>query len=225
MESLIIACDSCMNSPCLDTIVSGILAGLLVFATVMIAVNQYRQQRKIQEQNLLLSRENRILDIYNTYVDCEKSFIRLFSATGPMLVVVLDDSKERELMEHRVKLRKALNVAKLLFEENTEIIQRLETLFDTFRDLSEKNIELASFRNNNISKAFQMVVEQFPQYHLNKLDDLGCYRDAFQRFYQLIDSPELRDLSDEIESFLRKGFSDENFDNLFKPYINRIQQR
>lgn len=213
-----------MNSPCLETIVSSVLAGLLIVATILIAFNQYRQQKKIQEENLLLNRESRILGIYNAFVDSERILSRWFS--GVDFKQIVSSSYEQELMnlrEQQAKINAACNEAKLIFEDGSVIVQRLEYLFEKFNKFCEKKEKLIASLKENLYESFDILRQEFPDLEIESMCDLDQYPDAMERFWEIVDSKSLNDFAKEIKKFLKDDFSDEGLGNFFKPYINRIK--
>lgn len=225
MDSLNVICKCCQNSSNTDTLVSGGLSLLLVIATVLIAINQFLQQKKNHEENLLLNRESRILDIFNTYADCGRLFIKWFSGANLKLLIVPDESEAMSLREQRFKLNKAYNEATLIFEEDSHIVQRLRIIYDKFANLCEEELKFITSQKSHLEQAFKDVQQQFPHYNLNQRSDVYSYSDATASFNELIYSDEIREIESHVFSFISNEFSKEAFDDYFKPYINRIPQK
>lgn len=224
MDSLNAICECCQNSSNMDTIVSGTLSLLLVIATVAIAISQFCQQKRNHEENLLLNRESRILDIFNTYADCGRLFIKWFSGTDLKLLIVPDENEAMSLREQRFKLNKAYNEASLIFEEDALITKRLRMIYDRFAGLCEEELKFITSQRSLLEESFKTVQQNYPHYNLKQRSDVYSYSDASNLFNSLIDSDEIRMIEAHVFSFLDE-FSKETFDDYFKPYINRIPER
>ena len=66
------------------------------------------------------------------------------------------------------------------------------------------------------------VRKLFPNCRLDSLQDFVLNQNAFDVLNKLTFSPEIQKLVDDIYAFRKNELSDANFDDYFKPYINRI---
>lgn len=132
MDFCSLASDQFLNSNFLNTLISAILSGLLVFVTTAIARCQYKFQKRSHEQKLLADREDRILDIYNTFANCGYVFISGYPSVNIRLGILPDASALKRLQEHQVNLNKAYHAAKLIFDEDAQILKQLKAVLDNY---------------------------------------------------------------------------------------------
>ena len=128
----------------------------------------------------------------------------------------------KKLLEHRIKLSKALDEAKLIFDENSQIVKRLNVIYEKFQELSLKDLNLFTELRARISKAIEVIRKEFPNTRFESLEDISNHPDALKRFNTLAFDPREEELEKEELAFQKIELSDENLDNYFKPYINRI---
>lgn len=211
-----------LNSTFLNTFVSGVLAFALICATVTIAKRQSKQEKVIHEQKLLSDREDRIINIYKVFADCGRVLIFLFSSVHIRMGIIPNDSDVKKLLEHRIKLSKALDEAKLIFDENSQIVKRLNVIYEKFQELSLKDLNLFTELRARISKAIEAIRKEFPNTRFESLEDISNHPDALKRFNTLAFDPREEELEKEELAFRKIDLSDENLDDYFKPYINRI---
>lgn len=211
-----------LNSTFLSTFVSGVLAFALIFATVAVAKRQSEQEKVIHEQKLLSDRENRIINIYKVFADCGRVLIFLFSSVHIKMGILPNDSDVKKLLEHRIKLSDALGEAKLIFDENSQIVKRLNIVYEKFQELSMKDLNLFAELRARISKAIEAIRKEFPNTRFETLEDISNHPDALKLFNNLAFDPREEELEKEELAFRKIDLSDENLDDYFKSYINRI---
>lgn len=204
------------------SLASVILSGLLVLATIRIARFQNKFQKTSHEQKLLADRENRILDIYNTFADCGYVFLSGYSSINLRLGILPDASALKRLQEHQIHLNKAYHTAKLIFDEDAQILKQLKDILDKFLQLSSREQELLIPQGKALEEAVGIVQKAFPARPFNSLQDIIATPKAYEMLNKLIINKELQELENEITAFKKNELSDENLDNYFKPYINRI---
>lgn len=204
----------------MNALISYILSALLVAATIIIAVFQYKLQKKSHEENLLANRESRILKIYNTFVDSGRMFIALYPDLN--LGVIPNENEYKKIQDFKMQLSNAYDEARLLFMDDSVIIGQLAKIQNRFLDLNEREKNLIIIQRDVLIKAIKSVREAFPNCRLDSLQDFVLNRDAFDALNRLTFSPEIQKLVDDIYAFRRNELSDSNFDDYFKPYINRI---
>ena len=73
-----------------------------------------------------------------------------------------------------------------------------------------------------ISKAIEAIRKEFPNTRFESLEDISNHPDALKRFNTLAFDPREEELEKEELAFRKIDLSDENLDDYFKPYINRI---
>lgn len=223
MEFCSLASDWFLNSSFLNTLVSAILSGLLVLATILIAICQYKFQKRSHEQKLLADRENRILDIYNTFADCGYVFMSGYSSVNIRLGILPDTSALKRLQEHQVNLNKAYHAARLIFDEDAQILKQLKAILDKFLQLSSREQELLLPQGKAFVEAMNVVQKAFPNRSFATLQDIIAVPEAFDMLNKLASNSGIQELEKEIAAFKKNELSDENLDNYFKPYINRIR--
>lgn len=204
---------------------STILSGLLVLATILIAICQYKFQKRSHKQKLLADRENRILDIYNTFADCGYVFMSSYSNINLRLGILPDTSSLKRLQEHQIHLNKAYHTAKLIFDDNTQILKQLNAILDKFLQLSSREQEILIPQGKALEEAMGLVQKAFPDHPFSTLQDIIATPKAFEMLNKLVTNKEFLELENEIAAFKKNELSDENLDNYFKPYINRIANR
>lgn len=207
------------------SLASVILSGLLVLATILIAICQYKFQKRSHEQKLLADRENRILDIYNTFADCGYVFISGYSSINLRLGILPDISSLKRLQEHQIHLNKAYHTAKLIFDEDAQILKQLKIILDKFLELSSREQEILIPQRKALEEAVNLVQKAFSDHPFSSLQDIIATPKAFEMLNKLTTNQELQQLENEIIAFKKNELSDENLDNYFKPYINRIGDR
>ena len=119
---------------------------MLVAATVVIAISQYRFQKKSHEENLLAARESRILKIYNTFVDCGRMFIALYPDLS--LGVLPNEDEYKKIQEFKMQLSNAYGEARLIFVDDSVIIGQLAKIQDKFFELNAKERNLIIAQKN-----------------------------------------------------------------------------
>ena len=67
-----------------------------------------------------------------------------------------------------------------------------------------------------------VVQKAFPDQLFNNPQDIIAIPAAFEMLNKLVDNRGIYELENEIATFKKNELSDENLDNYFKPYINRI---
>ena len=222
MDFCSLASDQFLNSNFLNTLISAILSGLLVFVTAAIARCQYKFQKRSHEQKLLADRENRILDIYNTFADCGHVFMSGYPSVNIRLGILPDASALKRLQEHQVNLNKAYHAAKLIFDDDAQILKQLKAVLDKFIQLSYKEQEILIPQGNAFREAMSVVQKAFPDQLFNNPQDIIAIPEAFEMLNKLVINRDIYELENEIAAFKKNALSDENLDNYFKPYINRI---
>lgn len=213
---------SFLNSTFLSTLVSAILSGLLIYATVSIAHRQSKQQKEIHEQRLLADREDRIINIYSIFAACGRLFLLVTPSAKIELELFSNDSRILKILEHQTKLCKALDEAKLIFDEGSPIIKRLESICEKYMRLSNKELELNAEYKAKMPKVIETLQKEFPNYSINSVKDVLNYTDVLHRFDELIPNHQQDEMKNEIRFFRDVDLSDEGLDNYFKPYVNRI---
>lgn len=208
-----------------NSMVSVILSGLLVLATILIAICQYKFQKRSHKQKLLADRENRILDIYNTFADCGYVFMSGYPSINLRLGILPDASALKRLQEHQVNLNKAYNAAKLIFDEDAQILKQLKAVLDKFFQLSFKEQEILIPQGKAFVDAMNLVQKAFPSRSFTTLQDITAVPEAFDMLNKLVCNSGIQELENEIAAFKKNELSDENLDNYFKLYINRIEER
>ena len=206
-----------------NTLISAILSGLLVLVTATIAIFQYIFQKRSHEQKLLADREDRILDIYNTFANCGYVFISGYPSVNIRLGILPDASALKRLQEHQVNLNKAYHAAKLIFDDDAQILKQLKAVLDKFIQLSYKEQEILFPQGKALVEAMSVVQKAFPGHTFSTLQDIIAIPAAFEMLNKLVDNRGIYELENEIAAFKKNELSDENLDNYFKPYINRIR--
>ena len=161
----------------------------MIYATVSIARRQSKQQKEIHEQKLLADREDRIINIYSIFADCGRSFISMLPMVNFRLGLLPNETDMKRMVEQQTRLCKALDEARLIFDDGSPILKQLDVVSEKFQQLSRKELEMLA----NIKE--------------QKLEDIDPVLEKFQ---------------DEVRAFRKTELSYENFDDYFKPYINRI---
>ena len=220
MDLSALASDEFLNSNFFSTISTGLLSFSLICATVAIAIWQIIFQRKSHEENLLANRESRILKIYNTFVDSGRMFIALYPDLN--LGVLPNENEYKKIQDFKIQLSNAYDEARLLFVDDAVIIGQLAKIQDKFLELNARERNLIVVQRDVLLNAVNSVRERFPNCRLDSLQDFVLNRDAFDALNKLTFSPEIQKLVDDIYAFRKNELSDANFDDYFKPYINRI---
>lgn len=214
---------SFLNSTFLSTLVSAVLSGLLIYATVSIARRQSKQQKEIHEQKLLADREDKIINIYSVFADSGRVFISTYPFVNIRMGLFPDIAAGvKRLQEYRIVLDKALDEAKLIFDDGAPIIDQLRAIYKKFVQLSTKEVELVQDILTNAPKAREIFQKEFPDYVVNSMQDIWSNPDLQKRFNELFYGAREQELVKEIHSFRENELSDKNLDSYFKPYINRI---
>lgn len=175
------------------SLASAILSGLLVLATILIAIYQYKFQKRSHEQKLLADRENRILDIYNTFADCGYVFISGYSSINLRLGIP-DISSLKRLQEHQIHLNKAYHTAKLIFDEDEQILKQLKIILDKFLELSSKEQEILIPQRKALEEAVNLVQKAFSDHPFSTLQDIIATPKAFEMLNKLTTNQELQQL-------------------------------
>lgn len=176
------------------SLASVILSGLLVLATILIAICQYKFQKRSHEQKLLADRENRILDIYNTFADCGYVFISGYSSINLRLGILPDISSLKRLQEHQIHLNKAYHTAKLIFDEDEQILKQLKIILDKFLELSSREQEILIPQGKALEEATGLVQKAFPDHPFSTLQDIIATPKAFEMLNKLTTNQELQQL-------------------------------
>jgi|GEM_PF-5349691 len=222
MDFCTLTTDQFLNSTFLNTCVLGLFSFLLAVATVVIAVCQYRFQKKNQEQKLLLDRENRILDIYKVFADCGRVFITNFPSVNLKLGILPNESDVKKQQEHRRLVCNTFGMARLIFKSDPTILAQLEKIMKRFLELSSKELQVVLAQREVFMRAFEQVRVAFADKGVATLQDVWLNQEAFDMLNKLNYTQDVMDLEREIESFWHNELSDENFDKCFKPYISEI---
>ena len=223
MFSHALASNEFLNSNFFSSIVSGVLSFLLIVATIVIALRQYKFQKRSHEQKLLADREDRIINIYSVFADCGRVFISTYPSINLKMDIFPDIAAGvRRLEEYQMLLDKALDEAKLIFEDDNPLINQLLAIYNKFYQLSQKEIELVLELKTKNLKAREIFLSEFPNFVINSMQDIYNRPDVLKRYNELFSNPKEQEMVDEINSFRKNELSDKNLDNYFKPYINRI---
>ena len=222
MDYCSLATDQFLNSTFLNTCVLGLFSLLLAVATVVIAVCQYRFQKKSHEQKLLLDRENRILDIYKVFANCGRVFITKYPSVNLKLGFFPNESDVKKQQEHRCLVCNMFGMAKLIFKSDSVIIGQLEMIMKKFLELSSRELQITLAQREVFMKAFEQVRVAFADKGVVTLQDVWLNQDAFDMLNKLSNTQDIIDLEREIENFWNNELSDEHFDKYFEPYISKI---
>ena len=222
MDYCALATDQFLNSTFLNTCVLGLFSFLLAVATVVIARYQYRFQKNSHEQQLLLDRENRILDIYKVFADCGRVFITKYPSANLKLGILPNELDVKRQQEHRSLVCNTFGMAKLIFKSDPAIIGQLEKIMKKFLELSSRELQVILAQREVFMKAFEQVKVAFADKGVVTLQDVWLNQDAFDMLNKLSNTQDVIDLERGIESFWNNELSDENFDRYFEPYISKI---
>ena len=196
---------------------------LLVTATIVIAIWQYWFQKKSHEQKLLADREDRIINIYRVFADSGRVFISTYPFINIRMGLFPDIAAGvKRLQEYRIVLDKALDEAKLVFDDGAPIIDQLRAIYKKYVQLSTKEVELVQDIYMNAPNAKEILQKEFPNYIVNSMQDIWSNLELQKRFNELFYGAMEQELVKEIHSFRENDLSDANLDSYFKPYINRI---
>lgn len=222
MDYCALATDQFLNSTFLNTCVLGLFSFLLAVATVVIARYQYRFQKNSHEQQLLLDRENRILDIYKVFADCGRVFITKYPSANLKLGILPNELDVKRQQEHRSLVCNTFGMAKLIFKSDPAIIGQLEKIMKKFLELSSRELQVILAQREVFMKAFEQVRTVFADKGVSTLQDIWLNQEAFDMLNKLNCTQDVMGLEREIESFCHNELSDENFDKYFEPYISKI---
>lgn len=136
-----------------------------------------------------------------------------------------DSSSLKRLQEHQIHLNKAYHTAKLIFDEDAQILKQLKIILDKFLELSSREQEILIPQRKALEEAVNLVQKAFSDHPFSSLQDIIATPKAFEMLNKLTTNQELQQLENEIIAFKKNELSDENLDNYFKPYINRIGDR
>ena len=222
MDYCSLTSDQFLNSTFLNTCVLGLFSFLLAVATVVIARYQYRFQKNSHEQQLLLDRENRILDIYKVFADCGRVFITKYPSVNLKLGILPNESDVKKQQEHRSLVCNTFGMAKLIFKSDPAIIGQLEKIMKKFLELSSRELLVILTQRDVFMKAFDQVKAAFADKGVLTLQDVWLNQEAFDMLNKLSNTQDIIDLEREIEAFWTNELSDGNFDKYFEPYISKI---
>ena len=218
-----LASDEFLNSNFFGSVLSAVLSFLLVVATISIALWQYRFQKKSHDQKLLADREDRIINIYSVFADSGRVFISTYPFMNIRMGMFPDIAAGvKRLQEYQIVLGKALDEAKLIFDDGAPIIDQLYAIYKKYVQLSTKEVELVLDIQMNVLKAKEIFQKEFPNVIINSMQDICSNPDIQKRFNELFYGTREQELVKEIHSFRENELSDANLDNYFKPYNNRI---
>lgn len=222
MDYCALATDQFLNSTFLNTCVLGLFSFLLAVATVVIARYQYRFQKNSHEQQLLLDRENRILDIYKVFADCGRVFITKYPSANLKLGILPNELDVKRLQEHRSLVCNTFGMAKLIFKSDPAIIGQLEKIMKKFLELSSRELQVILTQRDVFMKAFEQVRIAFADKGVATLQDVWLNQEAFDMLNKLTNTQGVVDLERAIESFWNNELSDENLERYFESYVSKI---
>lgn len=136
-----------------------------------------------------------------------------------------DSSSLKKLQEHQIHLNKAYHTAKLIFDEDAQILKQLKIILDKFLELNSREQEILIPQRKALEEAVNLIQKAFSDHPFSSLQDIIATPKAFEMLNKLTTNQELQQLENEIIAFKKNELSDENLDNYFKPYINRIENR
>ena len=225
MDFCAMAEDAFLNSNFLNTVISAVFSFLLILLTGYIAWRQIRLQKIIQRQNLLSDREDRILRIYSDFVECGLSLLPFRYDLNWNFVVFPDEQKIMKLRNHWVIAAKSVDEANLLFEEGAPIVECLKSILKEYQLLLGRMIDYRKEQFNFCAQVVQKVRVKYAGVSLNSRDDFVSHSDIKEYLKKMLENDASLELEKKIASFLHEQLSDQNLDNYFKPYINRIPYR
>lgn len=109
--------------------------------------------------------------------------------------------------------------------DSSQISKQLKIILDNFLQLSSKELEILVPQGKSLEEAVNLVQKAFSDHPFSSLQDIIATPKAFEMLNKLTTNQELQQLENEIIAFKKNELSDENLDNYFKPYINRIGNR
>lgn len=222
MNIYALASDPFYNSTFFSTLISGALSILLVLATILIAWRQYSFQKRSHERQLLTAREDRILGIYRAFTESFFVLSPFFSSININFFIFPEESKLNRLREHHLALTAATDEAKLLFEGDVPLVERLSEIRNQYGKLVKKMFEERIAQQPNIRQEIVKIQEKYARVTLVTKDDFVAHPSAFQELKDATKFSGVMALEGYIKGFLSDSLSDENLDDYFKPYINRI---
>lgn len=96
------------------------------------------------------------------------------------------------------------------------------SVLDKFFQLSSREQELLIPQVKAFAEAMSVVQKAFPDHSFATLQEIIAVPEAFDVLSKLTQNSDIQKLENEIAAFKKNDLSDENLDNYFKPYINRI---
>ena len=224
MDSLI-AQNPILNSQFLNTLVSGILALMLLLVTIVTAFRQQKLERHLQEKSLLSDREEKILDIFNTYAECGRVFNTWFSYENVKVLIIPDKYEADKFLNQSVLLNKSFNEAKLIFERNSLIVKRLKFILHKYERLRREERAIARSQYKKMVEAFEIVKAKYPEYNMQFMNDILFFDDAREEYRKLVKTEKLNKFELALDEFIKKDLSDKGFDDYFKPFVNLMTDR
>ena len=113
----------------------------------------------------------------------------------------------------------------MIFDEDAQILKQLKIILDKFLELSSREQEILIPQRKALEEAVNLVQKAFSDHPFSSLQDIIATPKAFEMQNKLTTNQELQQLENEIIAFKKNELSDENLDNYFKQYINRIENR
>lgn len=203
------------------TISSTILSGLLMFFTVRTSRQSRKQQKEIHNRDVLIAREQRMLNIHHIFTDCCRT-LKLNEFYDLVRLNIEPDAKKivNKIIEYRSTICKALDEARLICGDCL-LLKVLENVWKEFSALSCEEMDLFIYQSQVLQRALLQIKQEFPGVDVFPITNILNNAEASKRFSQLILNPKIEEYDAKVQAFWSQTLSYENFDKYFEPFLVR----
>jgi len=181
-------------------------------------------QKNVHNRDMKLALQQKILEIYNVFVDCQR-LLQFDDTVLGMRIGLLLKPKERmtQILDHRAIVIRAFDEANLFFKDDKPLQNYLLELLKDYLSLSAWYCNLLPLDESLLVEAMCKINTDFPELKLKSLREINkilAYPQARMRFEAILLTPELEEFNNAIKIYVDK-FSYEKFDKFFEKYLIR----
>lgn len=163
--------------------------------------------------------------MYSTFVECGLALLPFRYDLNLNFIVFPDDQKIMKLRDQWIIAAKSVDEAALLFEDGAPIVQCLKNVLNEYKLLINRMLNYKKEQFDFCAQVTENVRAKYAGVPLNSRDDFVAHPEIMDYLKSLLESKASLELENEIMIFVQEKLSDQNVDDYFKPYINRIPYR
>lgn len=183
-----------------------------------------QQQKDIHNRDVKLTLQQKVLEIYNAFCDCQR-LLQFDDTVLGMKIGLLLKPRETitQILDHRTIVIRAFDEANLFFKGDKPLQNYLLELLKDYLSLSAWYCDLLPKDESLFVEAICKINTEFPELKLRSLHEINkilAYPQARMRLEAMLLTPELERFDNAIKIYGDK-FSYEKFDKLFEKYLIR----